>query len=391
MSDGGSKELSVVPGPQDGATELVDWSADNANDNDGPRMRRQRGGHQQHAAPSINVTVVTNKDGAGSKAKKAQREKRREQGDAFATCLHCKDPILYHEQPEKAVRPYQVCSNRCPGEYPKALHVTCVPAFCSLPGNDNEQLTAKCDACDNSFDLDQIKSVKILLATFLTSRFLKVSLILLVVFMLSGFGWKTWNYICVAKGMEPVDLINNPALLAYDHATNQSVVVRPTWSWSNWTGWASYNHCVITDWGKRRLLSDFDRHRRTISGGYKLPDTRELSMAEAYTKLYSFMLDTSDETFVDMSHYFSPCSDTGTIGFSWRWLFSHVAISIHALRWYLVGAAAFGFFVSIDAAIGWKFYKLLMKKSVTFRISQGGQSYVVRKTTTVAGVRRRIV
>lgn len=393
-----ARAVGRTGGAEQVLAEWEDRTAEAEEYPDGTRQRRRSRQTPPNGAPSINVTVVNERKvpwgrgGSEDDAKPCTGARRvMEQGSVFTDCLHCTQPILWHPNPDKAVKPYQACSNRCHGERPKAIHVSCIPAFCSLPENDNEQLTAKCEACDNSFDLDQIASVRILLVAFLTSRFLRVSLVFLALFFLSGFAWKTWNYVYVANGWEPVDLINNPALMGYNTSTNETYVLRPEWSWTNWTGWARYNHCVLTEWGRRRLLSDFDRHRRALSGGYRPPETHELSMAEAYTKLYSFMLDTSDETFVDMSHYFSPCSDTGTIGFTWRWLFSHIAISIHALRWYLGIGLIVSVLVTIDAALGWTVYRVLMRKSTLFRVSQGGQTFVVRKARTVAGARRRII
>lgn len=389
---GGSRDQQLVT-TDDGnqGDENYEATRELVSDVGGRRLRRRAGPPADSAAPSINVTVVNEPSKGNNKAPKDHVRGRRgpmEQGNVFSHCHHCREVILWHPDPLKAVRPYQCCNNKCTGDLPKAFHISCIVSFCSLPENDNAKLTAKCDHCGGWFDLDQLRSFKLLFTSFFKSKKFWVTLALFIIFLVGGFAWKTWNFYTVVVGKEPVDLINNPALTRYNNDTKSVDVVRPLFIWRDWV---AYNHCVITEWGRRRLLSDFEKHQRKLRHGSFLPHMDSLSMSEAYSKLYSFILDTSDESYVDLTHYFSPCSDTGTLGISWRWTLSHLAICLHAWRWYIVTVMVLLFIVMIDMAIGWRVWRMIIRNTVVAQVTQAGHSYVVRPVSVVAGQRRKLI
>lgn len=175
-------------------------------------------------------------------------------------------------------------------------------------------VTFSCEACGGSFDLDLEEDSKELVLNVLRSRWLRRTVTLIVLFVLWGFVWKTWAHVYISMGWAPVDVINNPRFIYFDKAANTTDVLRP--GLFSWTDWRTYNHCILTDWGKKRLLTTFERRirGRTVS---VVPVHNDLSVLEVYSQLYSYIMDRSDDTALDLSHYFSPCSASGTLMWSW--------------------------------------------------------------------------
>lgn len=371
---------------------------------DDPQQVRRRRGAKKDA--KVHVTVINQPAPAASAPTPpaAQQDPRVlpfEQGNIFSHCLECKKPILWKENHRTAEEGAYLCANNaCKGagdgsETCKAVHVSCAVKFClkqlSLPDHkDARGITVNCQHCKGSFDIDTFSSVKVLITSFLKSRQLKWFIALFILFVISGFAWKLWAFHAIVSGSEPVDIINNPALRAYDTSQNASIVLRPTWSWREFR---AYNHCVLTDWGKRALRHNPQGRINALRNNraQMAPVFESISYAEMLGQLYHMVTDSSSPSEIDLSGYFFPCSDTGSVSFSFWGFVSHLALCVHALRWVMVGTALTYFILFLDWLIGWRAWKYVVRKSYRFTLTQQGRTHAIAPAAKVASVRRRVI
>lgn len=370
-----------------------------------PHQARKRRGAKKDA--KVHVTVinqpapaVTSPTQTGTQ-QAPQQQQHFEQGSIFSHCLECRKPVLWRENHRTAEEGAYLCANNaCRGardgsETCKAVHVACSVKFClkqlSLPDHkDARGITVNCQHCRGSFDIDAYTSVKVLVTGFLKSRQLKWFAALFVLFVLAGFAWKVWAFHAIVSGNEPVDPINNPALRVYDSAQNASIVLRPTWTWSDFR---AYNHCVLTEWGKRALRHNPQGRINALRANraQMAPVFEEISYAEMLGQLYHMVTDSSTPSELDLSGFFFPCGNTGSVSLTFWGFVSHLAICVHALRWVLVGTAVTYLALFADWLIGWRVWKYVVRKSYRFTLTQQGRTLEIAPAVRVANVRRRVI
>lgn len=302
-------------------------------------------------------------------------ERRRHVGDKLAKCAYCNEWVLYAIEPSACASPYVVCSPACTAEMPRVLHLSCFDKMERDEAFHGNIVEEKCDVCNCTITVDLRSSSVNFLHNALTSRRAKYIALALLLFLLCGYLWKLWAFIYIVRRWEPVDAINNPALVFINHTTHREQVRVP-----NWSEFHRYNHCVMTEYGKRVLLGP--------AGGTK----RALTLVEQMSSFYSYITapDAGDDENVEMRRYFAPCSHAGAL-----WLdMAHIALCFHALRYQIVAAILIWSAHRLDKLLfDGAFTKMFRRSRVAPRLLVGGAPVQRRgpssQAARIATMRRR--
>lgn len=292
--------------------------------------REENARHRAQAGPPQPAVVVVQHQAAPPPVVRTP-------GDKFAKCEVCSEMVHWAANPKLCARPYRPCKNDCPSKNPKAVHLSCLRTFvqrCSqkavFSSRDEEEddegpLGFECDVCHGKVEISLAKSNVKLFEALCCNIYTLLIAILLCLFLSTGIIWQYWQFRSIVYGYEPIDPINNPALIYLNKTTHNETFRRP-----NWSEFRSYNHCVLTNYGERVI----NKHlRRLLAAEDDYVPLGKLSVEETFTAFYALVMDGGDD---DLSKYFYLCGGRGWFG----GIVNYVEVCVYATAyaWYGVGA-----------------------------------------------------